>query len=322
VAGRAWHDEPVHSRAAFLKLLAAGVLAAPFSACGNRFADTEFTMATGPKEGLWAGFCTALAEEWHRRIGIPMPKLLPTDGPLENVAMLLDGRAAISIEGADIAADSLHEKGRPFLALGRVYDDYLQLVVRADSSIRAVADLRGKRVWTRFAGTTAIPAIPRVLDAAFGPNGMSHVVESGRSITRSFEDLTTGRIDAMFFSGGLPTPGIQAANRKQPMRIVDMSAVLPALQRQYPVYGAATVPSAVYDSPGAPSTLTIPNFLLATKDLPNDLVGELLKAMFAGRHNLTQRLKVAMSLDESAALNTGPVPLHPGAVAYYRAAKP
>lgn len=311
----------MHSRATFLKLLAAGALAAPLSACGNRFADARFTMATGPKEGLWASFCTALAHEWHQRIGMPLPKLLPTDGPLENVAMLLDGRADISIEGADVAADSLHAKGRPYLALGRVYDDYLQLVVRAESPIREVADLRGKKVWTRYEGTP-IPAIPRVLDAAFDPNGTSHVVEYGRPIAQSFHDLTTGKLDAMFWSGGLPTPGIQDANRKHPMRIVDMSAVLPDLQRRFPVYGAATVPSSVYGAPGSPSTLTIPNFLLATKSMPDDLITELLKAMFAGRRSLTQQLKVALALDENSALNTGPVPLHPGAVTYYRETKP
>jgi len=70
------------------------------------------------------------------------------------------------------------------------------------------------------------------------------------------------------------------------------------------------------------TTLTVPNFLLATDRMPNDVAQALVSGLFGATDVLAGvNPHAALGIDIHNAIYTGPVPLHPGAVTYYQNAK-
>ena len=73
-----------------------------------------------------------------------------TGASVQNIQQLVAGDYDIAFALADTAADAVNGKasfdGKPqdIAALARIYSNYTQVVVRADSGINSVADMKGK----------------------------------------------------------------------------------------------------------------------------------------------------------------------------------
>jgi TRAP transporter TAXI family solute receptor len=88
------------------------------------------------------------------------------------------------------------------------------------------------------------------------------------------------------------------------------------------VYGTAVVPAGTYVPGGdAVTTLVVPNFLLVTDRMPDDVAEALVRGLFNAAPHLAVVNTAALAIDVHTAIYTDPVPLHPGAEAYYRSAK-
>jgi uncharacterized protein len=133
--------------------------------------------------------------------------------------------------------------------------------------------------------------------------------------------LVNRRIDAFFWSGGRPTQGINELAATTPIRLVDLKSIIPSARQAYPEYAAGTVPAMSYGIPDPVSTLLVRNVLLVTADMPDDLAGALVKALFEAQETLAQTTPIALTIDPRAAIGTQPVPLHAGAERFYRSEK-
>ncbi|MGH3438052.1 MAG: TAXI family TRAP transporter solute-binding subunit, partial [Sciscionella sp.] len=281
---------------------------------------------TGGTKGVYYQLGGALAAQWHSEYGIPTPAVLQTPGSVANLNLLRTGRVNVAFSAADAAADAVaqqkHSRGRQIRAIARIYDDYIHIVVRADSPIHRVADLHGRRVSIGSPNSGVELIAHRLLRVAGIDPGVDMRARH-LGINDSLTALKAGKIDAFFWSGGLPTPGIAALAKQVPLRLVDIADLLPALQRRYPVYEPATVPASVYHLPGGPvTTLIVPNFLLVTVNMPDGVAKAITSTIFDRQRELVNANRAALSIDVHAAIETAPVPLHPGAAAYYRAQKP
>jgi uncharacterized protein len=138
----------------------------------------------------------------------------------------------------------------------------------------------------------------------------------GLGLDESAAALRTGRIAAFFWSGGLPTPGVDELARQLPLRLVD----LPGLED--PVYRAAAIPSGTYGLARQVSTLAVPNLLVARSTADPALVRLVTATLFERRGAIARRVVAAAALDRRAAIETAPVPLHPAALGWFRATKP
>jgi TRAP transporter TAXI family solute receptor len=141
-------------------------------------------------------------------------------------------------------------------------------------------------------------------------------------LDESADALRQGTIDAFFWSGGLPTSGISTLAKTVHLRLVDLSGVLPALREHHEVYGTASVPVSTYGLPSPPvTTLVVRNFLLVTAAMRDDVAEALVRGMFEAQPRLVSASLAASAIDPRSAIETVPVPLHPGAERYYRADK-
>jgi hypothetical protein len=302
-------------------LVTLALAAAALAGCRSQFDGVRLTMATGSTDGVYYQLGSQLANVWAGQLGIPRPKVLATAGSPANIALLRNGAADVGFGSADAINDP--EQGPHRLrALARLYDDYIQVVVRADSPIHDLAGLTGRRVSVGPANSQ----VKLVADRIMAAGELHGITPVDLSLDSSITALRTGRIDAFFWSGGLPTQSITDLAGVVPIRLLDLgtdpSGALHSMLDRYPVYGSALIPAGTYGitNPSV-TTLTVPNFLLVTAQMPDDVAEALVAGLFSATGRLVGVNAAALGIDIQSAIYTQPVPLHPGAQAYYRSAK-
>ncbi|MEU5692708.1 TAXI family TRAP transporter solute-binding subunit [Actinosynnema sp. NPDC020468] len=311
-----------------LRVRATGVVLAlvalALTACSTDFGQVRLAIAAGSAGGVYNSLSQALATAWVRDVGVGAVDVQETAGAVDNLDRLRDGRAQVGFAQADVAAttlDAAEGTGHRVYALARMHDDYTQVVVRADLSARTVAELRGLRVsvGAKTSGTKVIAE--RVLASA-GVDPVTDIAAQLLDINASVAAMEAGALDAFFWSGGIPTRQITDLSAKVQLRILDLSDVLPKLRAKFPVYGSATLPASTYQlSTGPIITLVVRNFLLVNDEVSDDVAQALTGGLFQAQADLLTASKVARSIEVRSAIETTPVPLHPGAIRYYRDAK-
>src|SRR5688572_12299228 len=191
----------VRSLLAVLALLTCGAVVAGCSSGEHRVTAGQLRIATGSTGGVYFIYGRGIAEAVRRRIPELRPTVLETAASAQNLRMVATGEAEIGFTQADTAAEAV-ASGSRVVALARLYDDYLHLVVRKDSTITKLADLAGKRVsiGARESGTVVTTRRLLGLDTGLDTGIQEHLL----GLDDSAAALEAGTIDAFFFSGGLP----------------------------------------------------------------------------------------------------------------------
>ncbi|MGQ0572612.1 MAG: TAXI family TRAP transporter solute-binding subunit [Pseudonocardia sp.] len=309
------------TRRAFLGVLGAGLL----TGCAGPFVGTRLRVATGGTRGVYFALGSALAVAWQERLGLDaQPEVLSTAGSVANLGLLASGAADAAFSQVDTVAEQFEgaDPAGPRVprALARIYDDVVHVVVPAASPAGTVAGLRGTRVSVGAENSGVSVIARRLLDAAgLRPETDLQAVQLG--INESVAALREGSIDAFFWSGGLPTAGVSELALTTPIRLLDLQDLLPAVQARFPVYAPGTVPARTYAIPDPVTTLVVRNVLLVTAAMPDDLAEALVGTLFSDQAQLARASAAALTIDTRAAIGTQPVPLHPGAERFYRAAK-
>lgn len=304
------------SRRAALLGLAAG-LALPLAACANPSSGARVRMACGEPGGLYLQFGELLRDVLERR-GIALD-VLASNGSADNLALLRRGDADLALA----LADSAEQQGAGLTAIGQVYQNYLQCVVRADGGARRItdlADLAGRRVSIGAPGSGSSLTTRRVLRAAGLLDGPEPPELGQHPLEDALRALETGRIDAFFWSGGIPTPKIAELGARTPLALVDLAPALARLSSADPgQYLPARVPAGVYGIPDPTSTIGIPNLLLARPELTDATAQGIVDALIDDAPSLVPAGSVGVQFLTGASLiDTGTLPLHPAAKRRYR----
>ncbi|MGR4878322.1 TAXI family TRAP transporter solute-binding subunit [Streptomyces sp. LARHCF249] len=302
-----------------------GAVAAALAGCsGNSGPLRRLRLATGPEGGPYNAFGQALAQAvaaGGRRLEI-VP--VSTSASVDNLRKLDDGSVELALAMADAAEDAVLGR-RPFTrpaavtALARVYVNYTHLLVPADGPVRSVQDLAGRPVAVGATGSGVQVVAGRVLRAAGLNGGSAPAGERQLGLAASAAALRGGAVDALFWSGGVPTPALSALARELPLRFLPLDGYVDALRQSHgPVYTTVTLPAGVYGLTEPVGTIGVGNYLLARDDVPASATRELLRVVFERWSDLLREVTAGARLEPRFAISTGAVALHPGAVAYYR----
>lgn len=309
-------------------LRAAGALGAAglLAGCSTPLPGTRLRVATGGTRGVYFALGTALAQAWRHRLRLAVaPEVLPTAGSVANLELLASGAADVAFSQVDTVAARFDDGGPtgPLAprALARLYDDMVHAVVPASSAVTSVAGLRGMRVSVGAKDSGVSVIARRLLDVA-GLRPEADLQAAQLGINESVAALRDGRIDAFFWSGGLPTTGVSELAATTPIRLLDLEDLLAAVQARFPEYAPGTVPAPTYATSEPVTTLVVRNVLLVCAAMPDDLAEALAETLFADQAQLARASAAALTIDTRSAIGTQPVPLHPGAERFYRAAKP
>jgi TRAP transporter TAXI family solute receptor len=307
----------------------AGVLWQPLFG-GDGRPSGEVTMSTGVTSGVYARYGQLLQGQLARDAPGLGVTLRTSAGSVENLERLANGEADFAIATADSIASFRAEdpEGAERLrACARLYDDYMQLVVPADSPVRDAGDLAGLRVGVGEDGS-GVQLVTRELLAAAGLEMETDLTPVREAISTMPQMLEAGRLDAFFWSGGLPTTAVELLARRIDIRLVPLGDLMPALAERGPAtdyYRAAVLPPDAYpDIQGAESisTIAVANLLLTTEDVPDAVAEQVTRSVINGRDRIGREVHAAQRVDLRTAVYTQPLELHPGAVAYYRSVKP
>jgi TRAP transporter TAXI family solute receptor len=302
------------SRRALLR----GLLAAPLVAgCGSGTAD-PLVLAAGEPGGFYVEFGELLAAAL-RAAGVPVT-VVGTGGSVQNIEQLRDGTAALGLTLTDIAlaarnGEEPFDAPVPLQAIGRVYENYMQLVVRAEDPAASTADLAGRPVSLGAVGSGAAVFGDRLLAAA----GIA-AEETRRPLRDAVAALEAGSTDALLWSGGVPTPALAELAARRPVRLLPLAEHLPQLRARHgTVYGPVTVPADAYGPAGPVPTVGVANLLVCSPGLPADTAAAVARTLVAAAPALVPDSALGTQyLDQRSLIGTGDVPLHPGAAAAYR----
>jgi uncharacterized protein len=303
-------------------LFVLGAVGMATAACGSSLAGTRLRVATGGTGGVYYALGKRLATQWSHELGVST-SVLVTNGSVDNIDKLRDNSADLAFVAADAAA----EAGAGMDALARIYDDYIQVLVRDESPIRHLSDLHGRRVSTGSKNSGVTVVAEKLLSLAGLPT-LENPMYQQLNLTDSLDALRKAQIDALFWSGGLPTPAITTALEEGPkLRLLDLSD-LPITQ-SVPYYNMETVPRTAYpalNASGPVSTLAVHNLLLVRPDMPDNEAEALVRVLFDAQQRLAsdpdQVVAIAAQLIYvRSAIETYPMQLHRGALDYYQSVK-
>lgn len=301
-------------RTLLLAALAAGL---PVAACTSTDAPdlAELVLATGPEGAVFrevgAALAAALAEQ------LPRTKVIakPSSASVENLRLLKEGSAQLGLSSLDSVADLPSLDG--INAIGRLYDSFLHLVVPEASPIRTFDDLAGRRVSlgpTESGTEFTARRLMRLLGVEADDVRMAHA-ESARR-------LQAGTIDAFLALTGIPTPAISGLVGKFPIRLVSLADQALALVNAFRgPYVPVTIPAKTYGDLEANETVSVPNLLLATTSLADDVVEVVTRTVFTESQRITAGHPEISRINIRTGIASGQVPLHPGAERWFRSVK-
>ncbi|OLB81918.1 MAG: hypothetical protein AUI14_01685 [Actinobacteria bacterium 13_2_20CM_2_71_6] len=310
----------------------AGLLAAPLAGCAapedpgaKLWHAGELTIGTGNTTGVFyqvgAGYASLIT------------KYLPgydataaaTGGSIDNLQRLAIGDVDIALTLAAAADDAFGGteawagRPQPLRALARTYPNYEHVIARTDSGITTVAQLKGHRVSLGSPGS-GTELLGRRLIAAAGLDPAKDLTALSMSLPQTTAAILDGSIEAMIWSGGLPTPGIVDlfANAHGEVRFLRIQELLPKVDQKYPnLLDKAVIPKNAYSLPEDIPALTDANLIVVNANMPSDLTYKLTKLLFDYQRELAAVHPAVNSIRRETAAATDPVPLHPGSQRYY-----
>lgn len=199
-------------------------------------------------------------------------------------------------------------------ALARIYPNSTQVVVRSGSGIRSVADPRGKTVSTG-SPRSGTEVIANRLLAASGLDPATDVSAQRLALRPTVDGMKTGQVDALFWSGGLPTPELTdlVTSMKGQVEFLDITPLLPELRKINPVYDSGASPAATYGLPADVPTIVVPILLLVRPDFAAGNACAITRLVLDNTAELAKVHPAANAIDRASAPKTDPVPLRPGA---------
>lgn len=293
------------------------------SACGGSVGESgkRYEIAGGGTGGIYYSYGEQLASALQRELGLNV-EVAETQGSIENLRRVGSGEALLGFAQGDTAADAIEGRGSfadplPVRAVARVYDEYVHVVVPADSEVRTIADLAGRTVSLGAENSGVQLIATRVLEAS--NVDLATVTNPALALDGSIGAMLRGEIDGFFWVGGLPTPGIERLEESMPIRLLSIEAdtVDRVNAGRAGVYQLAELPIGVYLLDAPTVTMTVPNYLIASDEADDALIYSVARVLFNARGSMAPHVPAAGYLDRRQAIFTGPIELHSGAAQYY-----
>ena len=199
------------------------------------------------------------------------------------------------------------------------------LFVRADSDIKTLADLKGKRVTYGF---NAMGSIRTVMDGLLATGGLTpddirQVLVP--NVVRGADELIAGNADAFYFAvGAAKVTEVDASVGGLRMLAMGNEAPQIAAMKNIFPYGYQVVESPRPGLPGVTQptpTLAYDNILLTSKNASEEVVYKSVKAIYENQPELANAFAPFRAFDVKQMYKSGmPLDFHPGALRFYKEA--
>jgi TRAP transporter TAXI family solute receptor len=271
-----------------LQWAAALFVVACSSACARpSAAPTRPTIriGTGALQGNYYPVGVALARTFATAMPDVDAEVKVTNGTLANLEALQNGSVDVAFSYADVAYGAYvggpGDQREPFAGLRALVLLQLlpvQFVVSDRSPVRDVTDLPGRKVIFVGGGTNL--AAERIV-RAYRVDPKSILLRQTGSFEDSIEDLSSGKLDAMFVLSRYPVDNVSGALERGSHLMPLAGDPIERLHRQYPFFRPMLIAGGAYPTQSLPvRTIGVHSLLLCRVDLDEALVYRLTKALF------------------------------------------
>jgi TRAP transporter TAXI family solute receptor len=298
----------------------------PLLAAAPAIAQQQFiNVLTGGTAGIYYPLGVALSQIYTKTIPEAKSTVQSTKASVENLNLLQAGRGEIAFTLGDALSDAWNgneEAGfktplKKLRGIAAIYNNYVQIVASADSGIKSLADLKGKRVSVGApkSGTELnARAIFKAAGLSYKDLGKVEYLPFGESV----ELIKNRQLDATLQSAGLGVASIRDLATAVKIVIVPIAPEVVAKVGD-PAYQSAVIPAGTYEGQTQDvPTAAIANYLVTHEGVPTELVYKMTKAMFEHLDQMVAAHAAAKGIQLQNALKGMPVPLHPGAERFYK----
>ncbi len=282
----------------------------------------NLTLGTASVGGAYFVYGQVWASLVNEKLGTSI-STQQTQGPNQNIILTDSKQIDFGMSTMGIALQAWEGRGewtkgkqyRNIRAMFPMYDTPFHFITLEKSPIKSVRDLNGKisGIGPR-AGTcgTYFPLFFKTL-------GINTTVRNGQASDMA-ANLQDGLIDAFPFCAGVPIPAYSEIETTNKVRFFTFTAdEIKKLKAALPELSDSVIPKGTYKQlTEDQKTVGLFNFAIANKDVPEDLVYGIMKAVL---ENNPQMMKGYAAAKETLVENwnrNGFLPFHPGAIRYLR----
>lgn len=299
-------------------------LAAALAMVGAQAAD-YIGVLTGGTSGVYYPMGVALSQVYSKAMPDAKVSVQATKASAENLNLLQAGRGEVGFTLGDALSDAWKgdaEAGfatplKKLRGLAGIYPNYIQIVASADSGIRTLADLKGKRI-SVGAPKSGTELNARAVLKAAGLSYKDFAKVEYLPFGESVELMKNRQIDVTLQSAGLGVSSLRDLAVSTKVVVVEIPADVVAKIGDA-AYQPAVIPANTYEgqTKDVPA-IAITNFLVTHSGVSDEVVYKMTKAMWENLDALVAAHAAGKQVKRENALKGMPLPLHPGAEKYYR----
>lgn len=292
---------------------------------GAAQAQQFVNVLTGGTSGIYYPLGVALSQIYGKEIPEAKSSVQSTKASVENLNLLQAGRGEIGFTLGDALSDAWkgnEEVGfkaplKKLRAIAGIYPNYVQIVASADSGIKTLDDLKGKRV-SVGAPRSGTELNARAVFKAAGMTYKDFAKVEYLPFGESVELIKNRQLDATLQSAGLGVASIRDLATSVKIVVVPVPADVVAKIGD-PAYQSAVIPAGTYDGQsGDVPTAAINNFLVTHEGVSDTVAYKMTKALFENLEQMVSAHAAAKRISLEGAVKGLPLPLHPGAEKFYR----
>jgi TRAP transporter TAXI family solute receptor len=300
----------------------AAILCVPTAATAQ-----QVTLMTGPQGGVWVPLGGSLKGMWEKAIPGLQVQMQPGAG-IANIRGVDEGKAQIGFGNTITTVDGL--AGRPpypkpvtkVCQVANLYPQYYQVVVPVDANINSISDLKGKVMVTQPKGNSSEIINVHLLQV----NGMTYQslakVNFINSYTDAVEMMKDGHAKVFTLGTTVPASAVMDLASARDIKLIGIDAkTLTEMKKINPGYSKLTIKAGTYPKQNKDvDVIGYATHLVAACDLPEEMVYKMVKAMAANVSDMAASNKAISGLTPKIMAEDIGVPLHKGALKFYKEA--
>jgi TRAP transporter TAXI family solute receptor len=292
-----------------------GIIALAF-AVSLPVAANNYTIGTGSQSGTYYPLGGLLAKVWSENIDDFNMRAEVTAASVENVIKVSTKQQLVGIAMGNVVQQA-YQGTEPFprkmdvSVLFALYPNVVQFLVPANSDIKSVADLKGKRVALGAPGSGTRVSALNILKTL----GIEEGDMRGQALnyTATTEALANGQIDAGVIVGSLGVGAITELALTRDIRILSFSdQELAQISEANPSYTGLDIEANSYRNVPAFQAPAVWNVLVAKGDMDKELAYEMTKVAFENIDQIRQSIGVTKFTTVENMNKLAGIPLHPG----------
>ena len=287
-------------------------------------ATAELKLMTGPQGGVWVPLGGQLKDLWEKAVPGLSVQALPGAG-VANVRGIEENKTDIgfgnSISTVDAVAGNppFTKKHANVCNIATLYPQYFQVVVRVDSGVNSIKDLKGKGLAVQPRGNTAEDITRTMLRV----NGLTYndLKASFVSYTDAVAQVQDGHAVAFTLGTTIPSGAVMDLASARDIKLLDLADQLDAMRKINPGYTLVTVPKGTYPKQDKDvQVIGYATHIVAPCQLPEDTVYAMTKTMAQNIPQMALVNKAIAILTPKMMAEDIGVPFHKGAARYYKEA--